>query len=135
MATGKTTVGRSLAQMLGVPFVDTDELVEARAGATIAEIFAREGETRFRELEAEVFAALAFPHDAAGGPSGAVIATGGGALMREETFRRLEKLGTLVLLEASLDEVLRRAPTMGQRPMLGASRRAEAMRDARTATV
>ncbi len=120
MATGKTTVGRALAALLGVPFLDTDELVEARAGATVAEIFAREGEARFRDLEAEVCAALALPHDASGTPSGAVIATGGGALARDETFRRLESLGTMVLLEASLDEVLRRAATMGVRPMLGA---------------
>ncbi len=121
MATGKTTVGRAFAEMLGVPFVDTDELIEARAGTTIAEIFARDGEARFRELEAEVCAALSIPHDAAGAASGAVIATGGGALMHDETFGRLEKMGTMVLLEASLDEVLRRAASMGARPMLGDS--------------
>jgi 3-dehydroquinate synthase len=120
MATGKTTVGRALAQQLGVPFMDTDELVEARAGATIAEIFARDGEARFRELEAEVCAALALPDDTSGGATGAVFATGGGALSRDETFKRLEKLGTMVLLEASLDEVLRRASTMSARPKLDA---------------
>ncbi|HXV14045.1 MAG TPA: 3-dehydroquinate synthase [Candidatus Krumholzibacteria bacterium] len=112
MATGKTTVGRALAEMLGVPFIDTDELVEARADASISEIFAREGEARFRDLEAEVCATLA------GSPSGAVIATGGGALLRDETFRHLEKLGTMVLLEASLVEVLRRASTMPARPKM-----------------
>ncbi len=121
MATGKTTVGRALAEMLGVPFVDTDDLVEAKAGASIPEIFARDGETRFRDLEAEVCAALALPDGASGGASGTVIATGGGALLRDETFKRLQKLGTMVLLEASLDEVLRRAATMGARPMLGKS--------------
>ncbi|MCI0451355.1 MAG: 3-dehydroquinate synthase [Candidatus Latescibacteria bacterium] len=128
MATGKTTVGRALAEMLGVPFVDTDALVEARAGTSIAEIFAREGEARFRDLEAEVCAALSFPHDASGGASGAVIATGGGALLRDETFKRLQALGTLVLLEATLDEVLRRAATMGPRPMLASMDDAAAAR-------
>ncbi len=120
MATGKTTVGRALAQQLGVPFVDTDELVEARAGATVAEIFARDGEAKFRDLEAEVCAALSLPHEPSGGATGAVIAIGGGALMRDATFKALEKLGTLLLLEASLEEVLRRASTMPARPMLGA---------------
>jgi len=128
MATGKSTVGRALAEMLGVPFVDTDELVEARAGASIADIFARDGEARFRELEAEVCASLALPHDASGADSGAVIATGGGALMRDETFKRLEKMGTMVLLEASLDEVMRRA-SASRRPMLGVAGDAADLRE------
>ncbi len=118
MATGKTTVGRALAELLGVPFVDTDELIEARAGATVAEIFARDGEARFRELEADVCATLSRPHDASGAASGAVIAIGGGALMREDTFAHLQKLGTMVLLEASIDEVMRRTAATRSRPKL-----------------
>ncbi len=118
MATGKTTVGRALAELLQVPFVDTDSLTEAKAGMTISEMFEREGEARFRELEAEVCASLAVPTDDTGAPLGAVIATGGGALVREETFKHLESLGTMVLLETSLDEVLRRASTMTARPKL-----------------
>ena len=127
MATGKTTVGRALAEMLDVPFVDTDALVEARAGASVADIFARDGEARFRDLEAEVCASLALPHDASGGPSGGVIATGGGALLRDATFRRLQAMGTLVLLETSLDEVLHRV-TGTARPMLPAATDTTAMR-------
>jgi 3-dehydroquinate synthase len=117
MATGKTTVGRALAQMLGVPFVDTDETIEARAGKSVAEIFASDGEARFRDLEAEVCASLAIPDGASGG---AVVASGGGSLLRGETFRRFEALGTMIVLEASIDEVLRRASAAGVRPKLGA---------------
>lgn len=128
MATGKTAVGRALAGMLGVPFVDTDEMVEARAGKTVPEIFAQDGEARFRDLEADVCASLSFPHDASGSPSGAVIATGGGSLLREETFRRFETLGTMIVLDASLDEVLRRANIAGARPKLGQAEDAVAAR-------
>jgi shikimate kinase/3-dehydroquinate synthase len=128
MATGKTSVGRALAELLGVPFVDTDELVEARAGAPIAAIFEREGEARFRDIEAEVCAALMSPRDVSGTPVGVVIATGGGALMRDDTFRKLEALGAMVLLEASMEEVLRRAAATGARPKLGGSDDAATMR-------
>jgi shikimate kinase / 3-dehydroquinate synthase len=128
MATGKTAVGRALAQMLGVPFVDTDELIEARAGKSVAEIFAGDGEARFRDLEAEVCASLAIPDGVSGSRGGAVIASGGGSLLREETFRRFETLGTMIVLEASIDEVLRRATTASIRPKLGAPEDAATVR-------
>ena len=121
MATGKTTVGRALAEMLGLRFVDTDEMIEARAGKTIAEIFASDGEAWFRDLEAEVCTSLAFAHDASTPPKGAVIASGGGSLLREETFRHFKSIGTMVVLDTSIDEVVRRASTAGTRPKLGAS--------------
>ena len=130
MATGKTSVGRALAELLQVPFIDTDELIEARAGKPIAEIFASEGEDRFRDLEAEICKSLAIPTDESGAPQGVVIATGGGALMREDTFTYLEALGTLVLLEASLEEIVRRASQMSGRPKLAAG--ADAKADAPT---
>lgn len=121
MGTGKTAVGRVLAASLDVPFLDTDEMIEAKSGATIAEIFARDGEARFRELETQACAAL----DAR---DGAVIATGGGILLDAENARRLESLGTLVLLEASLDAILAR--TEGTtRPLLAEGRRDATLRE------
>jgi 3-dehydroquinate synthase len=111
MGTGKTAAGRVLAAMLEVPFIDTDAVVESRAGSTIAEIFARDGEERFREMEADACTSLDVRH-------GAVVAIGGGALEREGTFKALEKLGTMVLLEAPIDVVVKRTGDGASRPRL-----------------
>jgi len=111
MGTGKSAAGRVLAELLGVPFLDTDSIVEAQAGATVAEIFARDGEARFRDLEAAACTAL----DVGGG---AVVATGGGALLDPRTFDALSSRGTLVLLEASLGAILRRTAGDPTRPRL-----------------
>src|SRR5512136_1022688 len=73
MGTGKTTVGRMIAQRLGRPFIDTDQWIEERAGKSVEAIFAEEGEDRFRAWEAEACAALAQPQ-------GLIIATGGWTL-------------------------------------------------------
>jgi 3-dehydroquinate synthase len=113
MGTGKTVVGRILAESLGVPFLDTDEMVASRAGASIAEIFARDGEARFRDMEAEACAAI----DAR---SGGVVATGGGTLLRAQNAERLQALGAMVLLEASLDAIVARTEDTG-RPILPAN--------------
>jgi shikimate kinase len=111
MATGKTEVGRRLARSLGRPFVDTDGLVEAAAGRTIAEIFAAEGEARFRERErAAVVQACAVPE--------AVVATGGGTLLDPENRRRLAAAGPIVCLVASPDVILRRVGNPASRPLL-----------------
>src|SRR2546430_5896181 len=81
MATGKTEVGRRLARRLGRPFVDIDGLVEAASGKKVADIFAGEGEARFRQLErAAVAEACLVPE--------AVVATGGGTLLEPENRRR-----------------------------------------------
>jgi 3-dehydroquinate synthase len=118
MATGKTAVGRALAEILRVPFFDTDELVEQRAGKSIADIFAHDGEQRFRELEAEVCASLAGQFGPDSAVQGAVVATGGGALLHEPTFARLSACGSLVLLEATVDTILHRAAAGTSRPVL-----------------
>jgi 3-dehydroquinate synthase len=111
MGTGKTEVGRALASLLDVEFVDTDALVESRAGMTVAEIFERHGEARFRELESDVCRALS-PE------GGAVVATGGGALLDEANADHVAALGPIVLLEASFDEIVARLENGEGRPLL-----------------
>ena len=84
--TGKTTVGKILAQRLSIPFIDSDRLLEMRAGKTIATIFAEEGEPAFRALESEIIAGLADRTDLF------VLATGGGVPVREENRRNLRRI-------------------------------------------
>ena len=111
MATGKTEVGRLLAQRLGCSFVDTDALVETAARRTVTQIFAGEGETRFRALERDaVVEACASP--------GAVIATGGGTLLDADNRRRLAAAGPVVCLTASPEEIARRVGDVTSRPLL-----------------
>src|SRR5215470_5572891 len=93
MGTGKSEVGRRLAQRLGRAFVDTDQLVEERAGKRVAAIFADDGEPAFRGLERTAVA------DAAA-RAGAVIAVGGGAVLDPENVRVLRAAGVLVHLTA-----------------------------------
>ncbi len=107
--TGKTTVGRLLAERLDLPFHDTDALVESRAGWPIPAIFAAGGEAGFRVLEREVCAGLA---DAEG-----VIATGGGAVLDPENVEALRRGARVVLLEGP-PEVLARRCARGNRPPL-----------------
>jgi shikimate kinase len=83
---GKSTVGRSLARRLALPFHDSDHLIEQRLGCSIREYFAREGEDAFRDVEEQVLRALAQ------GPS-AVVATGGGAVLRRPRARRCGRAG------------------------------------------
>ncbi|HXF51327.1 MAG TPA: 3-dehydroquinate synthase [Dehalococcoidia bacterium] len=112
--TGKTTVGRLVAEALGWQFVDTDDAVEAAAGKPVARIFDEDGEAHFRELEARALA------DAAREPR-AVVATGGGAPVAEEN-RRVMAAGLVVCLEARPDTILRRMREAGgagsERPLL-----------------
>lgn len=100
MGTGKTTVGRKLAQMLGMEFVDTDSLIEERHGP-IPRIFAEQGETRFRSIERSVAEEL-------GEKSGLVIATGGGMVLDPENLRALSQNGRIFCLVASPAVILAR---------------------------
>lgn len=112
MGTGKSTVGRRVAERLGVPFVDTDAMVESWEGRTIAEIFAREGELYFREVERRALAAaLEIPR--------AVVACGGGAVVDPDNRARLRAAGPVVCLQARPDVIARRTARMpGARPLL-----------------
>jgi shikimate kinase len=114
MGSGKTTVGPLLAARLGWRFVDVDDVIEAEAGITITELFARNGETSFRNLEYETIARLA-----AG--DALVLALGGGAIEREDTRSLLLKTsGTLLVhLEVKLATTLARCRgTEDSRPVL-----------------
>ena len=92
---GKTTVGKLLAERLSRPFIDADEVLAENAGMTIPDIFAAEGEAGFRTRETAVLAAL-------GQGSGAVIATGGGCVTREENYRLLHQNGVIVWIKRDL---------------------------------
>ena len=112
MGAGKSTVGRRLAARLHIPFFDADHEIEAaHAGMTIAEIFAAHGEPYFRDGEARVIARLL-----EGGAS--VLATGGGAFMREETRDRIRHKGVSIWLDVEGDVILRRIKRRADRPLL-----------------
>jgi len=108
---GKSTVGRHLARQLGVPFVDADAETEQRIGCPIRVYFEREGEARFRDVEEEAIAALA-------ARGGIVIATGGGAVLREANRRRLHAQTTAVYLRSTPEELFRRLRHDTHRPLL-----------------
>ena len=111
MGSGKTSTGRRLAQRLGLPFVDADAEIEAAAGMTIAEIFAKHGEPSFRDGERRVMARLLEV-----GPR--VIATGGGAFLHEQTRARIAARGVSVWLKADPDVLWRRVRKRSHRPLL-----------------
>ncbi len=100
--TGKSTVGRILAERLGRPFADADVEVEALAGRPIRSIFAEEGEPAFRELEARVLA------DLAARPGGGVVATGGGAVLLDANRKALRDFGLVIWLSADPDTLAQR---------------------------
>lgn len=97
-SSGKTTVGRLLAQRAGKEFVDTDVMVEQAAGMSIPAYFAARGEDNFREREREAVAAAA-------SVGGRIIATGGGVVLREENLRALRRSGRLIFLDRSPDKL------------------------------
>lgn len=111
MGTGKTTVGKTLAEWVTFDFADMDSLIEQEAGKTIPEIFAAEGEAGFREREREAARRLAQG-------SKQVIATGGGTVKDPENMEALRETGIIVCLTASVDTILQRTDAQGQRPLL-----------------
>jgi shikimate kinase len=111
MGAGKSTIGRRLSARLRLPFLDADTEIEAAASMSIPDIFETHGEPHFRDGEARVIARLLD-----GGP--AVIATGGGAFMREETRSRIGRKAVSIWLKADADVIMKRVKRRADRPLL-----------------
>jgi shikimate kinase len=118
---GKTTVGRAVAEVLGAGFRDTDADVEAMAGTTVSDIFVEHGEPRFRELEEQAVERALTEHDG-------VLALGGGAVLSAVTRERLVSYGrgggTVVWLHVDLPSAAKRAGLSRDRPLLAVNPRA-----------
>ncbi len=110
MGAGKSSIGRRLAGRLGIPFVDADTEIERAAGMTISEIFEKHGELYFRAGEARVIARLLD-----NGPQ--VLATGGGAVMDQQTRDLIRNKGISVWLKADLDVLMKRTKRRNDRPL------------------
>ena len=107
---GKSTLGRRLSKALRMPLLDTDAMIEAAAGCSIADIFAKHGEAYFRDLESEACRAAALQ-------SGVIIATGGGMVLREENMEALASSGMLFFIDRHPSRILRTA-SLGDRPLV-----------------
>lgn len=108
---GKSAVGRRLAQRLQLPFIDSDHVIEDRIGCSIRDYFEREGEARFRDLEQAVVAELAStPHG--------VVATGGGAVLREVNRAQLRANFHVIYLRSAPEDLFRRLRHDVKRPLL-----------------
>jgi shikimate kinase len=111
MGAGKTSIGRRLADKMGLTFIDADTEIEKAAGKSIPDIFADHGEAHFRDGERRVIARLL-----ENGKQ--VLATGGGAFMNEETRSAIKAHGLSIWLKADLDVLLKRVAKRGGRPLL-----------------
>ncbi len=111
MASGKTTVGKLVAERLGFDFADLDDVIAAGAGASVAQMFAIHGEAGFRQRESEAVRKAA-------GRRRTVFATGGGAACREENLAVMLEAGRVIALTVSAEEAVRRAGDASGRPLL-----------------
>ena len=107
---GKSTVARNFARRLDIPFSDSDHVIEQQIGCSIREFFAREGEDAFRDIEQQVIANLA------GEPG--VLATGGGAVLREANRKVLREAGQVIYLRSNPEDLFRRLRHDANRPLL-----------------
>jgi shikimate kinase len=123
MGTGKTAVGKRLAQKLGKQFIETDTLIERKAGKSITEIFRQDGEINFRELEIEIMKSIA-------GRKNAVIACGGGIVLNTINIDRLRQESVIVCLTASPGAVFKHTSTdKEERPLLAVADRQKQVKD------
>jgi shikimate kinase len=113
---GKSTVGRQLARKLSASFMDSDHLIEQRLGCSIREYFEREGEQAFRDVEEAVLADATASHDGSNKPI--VLATGGGAVIRENNRLLLRGAGRVIYLRSSPEDLYKRLRHDRHRPLL-----------------
>ncbi|MBU2886623.1 shikimate kinase [Gilvimarinus agarilyticus] len=111
MGVGKSTIGRMLASDLGLPFLDTDRVIEERTGADIPWIFDMEGEDGFRQRETNVLADICQM-------TASVVATGGGIVTREKNLELMRNAGTTCYLQASVEQLVERTARDKKRPLL-----------------
>ena len=112
MGSGKSSVGEALAKSLNYKFLDSDKLIEEKAGSTISQIFEQYGEEYFRNMETKTLQDMQSKLD------NTVLSTGGGMPLREENSKLLRQLGLVVYLQASTDTVIKRLKNDKSRPLL-----------------
>ncbi len=112
MGAGKTTVAKKLAQELNFSFVDTDIVIEQEQGCSISQIFSYNSEDFFRDLETKVLRRYI-------GQQNLVLATGGGAVIREENFNIMRKIGLIIYLYSDIESLTERLAASKSRPLLG----------------
>lgn len=111
MGTGKTSVGKALAKKMGRPVIDIDRVIEEKEKRKIGDIFEKDGEPRFREIEKETIRAEALKE-------GAVITTGGGAVLDPQNVEALRNSGYVIALLASPETIFERVRNAKHRPLL-----------------
>ena len=111
MGSGKSTIGRLASSELKLPFIDTDAEIEHRQKIPVSEIFEKQGEAAFRGIEAQLIEELSQKE-------GVIIATGGGAILRQQNIDHLKRNGIVVFLHVDEETVLRRTSSNQNRPLL-----------------
>lgn len=114
MGTGKTAVGKLLAEKLQRKFIETDELIEKKTSMSIADIFSKQGEAYFRMLEKQVLQEVAFQKNL-------VVSCGGGIVIDQDNINLLKKTGILICLQADAETIYERTKKHSHRPLLNVS--------------
>ncbi|MDD5447915.1 MAG: shikimate kinase [Actinomycetota bacterium] len=125
MGSGKTSVGNELSHLTGMPFLDTDALIEEEAGERVHQIFSK-GEEEFRALEREKIEEVCRER-------GVVVAVGGGAVLEPLNVRRLKEGGIIYYLEVSAEEAIKRVPADGTRPLFDPAKAEELLKERKPA--
>jgi len=126
---GKTTIGGALAERVGCPFLDTDQVIQACTGLSVPDIFKQYGEATFRKLESSLLAALvanSVESSVGRAKPGTVVATGAGLPVQPGNFEELENLGQVICLTAPISVLVERLSSSGSRPLLSPGASGEA---------